>query len=171
MCSLLLGNNKPNPHSKWGNAPQNAENISSQPPAVPFSSRGPKIREKSGRPALPDGHGQEPASSPICFIGRGRDAKNQQLLNFCCTRRALVKAPLGRGEHGRRGGSGATKGRIAGPGGSLPKTRPSRAAHSRRKVHKRAQGALPYSQKRPRRGGRLLEMHTAGEGERPRKEE
>ena len=168
MCSLLLGNNKPNPHNKWGNAPQKVENTPSQPPAAPFY---PKFQGKSGGPAWLGDCRQESIASLNCFIGRGRDAKNQQLLNFCCTRRALVKAPLGRGEHGQRGGSGATKGRIAGPGGSLPKTRPSRAAHSRRKVHKRAQGTPPYSQKRPRRGGRLLEMHTAGEGERPRKEE
>ena len=140
ICSLLLGNNKPNPHSKWGNTPENAKNTPEPTPAGPFYL---KFQGKSGRTTWLAGCWQEPASSPICFIGRGCEPKNQQLLNFCCTRRALVKAPLGRGEHGQRGGSGATKGRIAGPGGSLPKTRPSRAAHSRWKVHKRAQGVSP----------------------------
>ena len=112
---------------------------------------------------MPDGRGQEPASSLSCFTGRGRDAKNQQLLNFCCTRRAPAKGDVCLGAHCRRGG-GAAKGRIAQGGGRFPKKAP-RASNPWREVRKRAQGVSSYSQKSPRCRGRLVGGNPAGKKE------
>ena len=52
MCSLLLGNNKPNPHSKWGNTPQKAENTPEQAPSGPFFDLRPEIPGKIGQTRL-----------------------------------------------------------------------------------------------------------------------
>ena len=65
---------------------------------------------------MPDGHGQEPASWLICFTGRGRDAKNQQLLNFCCTRRVTgAGGKAGTGKEGEGKAAGLREGKLLPP--------------------------------------------------------
>ena len=52
MCSLLLGNNKPNPHSRWGNAPQKTENTPESAPGGPFFEQRPENPGKIGQTRL-----------------------------------------------------------------------------------------------------------------------
>ena len=52
MCSLLLGNNKPNPHSKWGNTPQKTENTPEPAPSGPFFDLRPENPWKIGQTRL-----------------------------------------------------------------------------------------------------------------------
>ena len=172
MCSLLLGNNKPNPHSKWGNAPQNAENISSQPRRSLFRAEARKSGKNRADPPCLTDMGKSPASSPICFIGRGAGRQKSTAVELLLHAAGPGKGaawPRGtRPERGKRGHERENSGawRVAPknqalPSGALPGGKCINAHRERYPIHKKDRGE----------GGRLLEMHTAGEGERPRKEE
>ena len=143
MCSLLLGNNKPNPHSRWGNTPQKTENTPEPAPGGPFFEQRPENPGKIAKPRLARRMLARARLLPELLhrerAGRQKSTAVELLLHVAGPgegRRLLGSTLPEKGRAHKRKNSG---GRMIAP----PKTKPSRAAHSWRKVRKRAQGVSP----------------------------
>ena len=87
----------------------------SQPPAALFGSFYHKNLGKPDKAAWQGGCWQEPAVPRNCSAEKARDAKNQQLLNFCCTWRLPVKGEVGTGKEGEGKAAGLREGRLLPP--------------------------------------------------------